>query len=88
MNLFKLLKQLLEGKIPELFNLLLYPYLTTHSYETRGGVFRHPPLRCEIERRALPHQLIMLFESVPDEILNKNNSSSVLSFKKYLLNEQ
>ena len=88
LNLFKLLKQLLDGKIPELFNMLLHPYVTTHFYETRGGIFRHPPLTCEIERRALPHQLITLFESVPDEILNKSHFSSIYSFKNFLLNDQ
>ena len=70
------------------FSILLQPYVTTHSYETRGGVFRHPPLTCEVERRALPHQLIKLFENVPDEILNMNNLASTKSFKKFLLNNQ
>ena len=88
LNLFRLLKQLLDGRIPEFFSILMQPYVTTHSYETRGGVFRHPPLTCEIERRALPHQLINLFENVPDEILNMNNFASINSFKKFLLNNQ
>ena len=88
LHLFKLLKQLLDGKIPDLYNMLLHPFVSTHFYETRGGIFRHPPLTCEIERRALPHQLIMLFESVPDDILNKSSSSSISSFKKILLSNQ
>ena len=83
--IFKLLKQLLDGEHPEFFSILLEPYLTTHSYETRGGVFRHPALVCEVERRALPFQLITLYDNVPQEILNRSFSSSVRNFKKYLL---
>ena len=88
LHLFKLLKHLLEGRFPAIFRALLEPYLTTHSYETRGGVFLHPPLVCEVERRALPHQLISLYGDVPEDIFNKSHYASVRAFKQLLLNNQ
>ena len=57
-NLFKFLKLLLEGKAPEFFEMLLQPHLRSHSYETRRGMFQHPNLTYEDERRDLGHQLI------------------------------
>ena len=86
LHLFKLLKQLLDGVYPEFFCRLLEPYLTTHSYVTRGGVFRHPHIACEVERRFLPHQLINLYDNVPGEILARGLCSSVRNFKQYLRN--
>ena len=59
-GIFKFLKQLLEGRFPEFFDILLRPYHSVHHYSTRGGMFRHPPLACEVERRFLPHQMIIM----------------------------
>lgn len=86
--LFKLLRQLLDGNLPDVFNMLLEPYVANHPYGTRGNRFRHPPLVCEVERRWLSHQLILLYDEVPREILNQNFKPSMKSFKIYLLNNQ
>ena len=88
LRIFKFLRQLLVGKNPDLYDMLLRPYLSNHNYRTRGNVFRHPALVCEIERRFLPHQMIILYEDLPQEILNNSITSSVRTFKLKLLNEQ
>ena len=87
-SLFKFLRLLLDGKLPEFWNMLLSEQLMNHAYNTRQPRFRHPALTCEIERRALPHQLILLYESVPREVLEKSNASSLTVFKKSLLHNQ
>ena len=86
-NLFKLLRHLLDGRLPDFYGMLLEPYISTHSYQTRGGRFLHPALVCEVERRALPHQLILLYDSLPDNILNMNMVLSPTSsmIYKYIL---
>ena len=83
-SLFKLLKLLIDGKMPEFWNLLLSDHVVNHSYNTRQLRFRHPALTCEIERRALPHQLILLYEDVQRDILEMNYKSSLRAFKKLL----
>ena len=88
LNLFKFLRLLLDGELPEFFNILLSLYITPHSYNTRHVRFRHPALVCEVERRALSHQLILLYESVPREILEMNRVTSLKSFKKTLVENQ
>ena len=87
-NLFKFLRLLLDGKVPEFYNLLLSEYIISHAYNTRQVRFRHPALVCEIERRALPHQLILLHESVPRCVLEMDFMLSMKFFKKYLLDNQ
>ena len=57
-NLLKFLRQLLDGKFPDFNDVLLHPFYSLHNYDTRGGIFRQPHLSCEVERRALSHQLI------------------------------
>ena len=84
-NLFKLLRFLIDGKLPDFWNILMAEYLTSHSYNTRQLRFRHPSLLCEIERRALSHQLILLYESVPRLIMDSNPTTSLKMFKKSLL---
>ena len=86
--LFKLLKKLLDGGCPEMFGYLLEPHLSLRNYETRNGIFRHPALACEVERRSLPHQLIKLYDSIPADLLNQSFNLSVKNFKRYLLNDQ
>ena len=53
LNLYKLLRLLLDGELPEFWELLLVNYVTPHTYNTRGIRFRHPNIVCEVERRAL-----------------------------------
>ena len=88
LQLFKLLRKLLDGKHPEFYDLLLRPYLSVHPYETRGGRFRHPHLVCEIERRFLPHQLVILYEELSPSLLTDNFKSCVNKFQTKLLREQ
>ena len=83
-NLFKFLKLLIDEKMPEFWNLLLSEHVVTHPYNTRGVRFRHPALTCEIERRALPHQLISLYEGVEKDLLEMNYTSSLRAYKKLL----
>ena len=87
-NLFKFLKLLLEGKLPEFWNILMADYVTHHTYNTRQIRLRHPALVCEIERRAMSHQLILLYESVPRNILETNYSTAIGQFKKLLIDNQ
>ena len=86
--LFKLLKRLLDGGCPEMFSYLLEPHLSLRNYETRNGMFRHPALVCEVERRSLPYQLINFYDSIPADLLNQNFNVSVKIFRRYLLNQQ
>ena len=87
-SLFKLVRQLIDGRLPEFFRILLEPHISHHTYRTRGGRFRHPALVSEVERRFLPHQLISLYDSLPDELLTQNLTTSLKNFKSFLLNSQ
>ena len=88
LNLYKLLRLLVDGSLPEFWQLLLANHVTTHSYNTRGRRFRHPNIVSEIERRALSYQLIMMLEELPKRIFERNFISSVKHFKKILLDCQ
>ena len=88
LRLFKFLHALLNGQHPELFSILLQPYLIPHNYGTRRGIFRHPGLTCENERRFLSHQLIILYDQLPREIFEKSVSIALDTFKKFLLDNQ
>ena len=87
-ELFKFLKLLLDGKLPEFWHILMAEYMTSHTYNTRQIRLRHPALVCEVERRALPHQLIVLYEDIPSNILEENYSIAVKHYKKFLLDGQ
>ena len=87
-HLFKLLKQLLDGSLPDMYSYLLEPHLSPRNYETRNGPFRHPALTNEVERRSLPHQLISLYDNIPTEYLNQRVTIAVRQFKRYLLDSQ
>ena len=63
-NLFKFLRQLLDGKLPDFYDVLFHPYLSLHNYDSRGGIFRQRHLSCEMERRALSHQLMNLYNEM------------------------
>ena len=87
-NLFKFLILLLSGELPAFWTILLSIHIPPHSYNTRQLRFRHPTLTCEIERRALSHQLILLYESVPRNILEMNLGASLKIFKRSLMDSQ
>lgn len=86
--IFKFLRHLLDGRSPELFDILLRPHISDHNYRTRGSVFRHPALTCEIERRFLPHQMIALHDELPQELMSNSAASCSRTFKLKLLHEQ
>ena len=87
-NLFKFLKLLLDGKLPEFWNILMAEHVRPHTYNTRQIRLRHPALVCEIERRAMSHQLIVLYENVPGNILEVNYSAALSQFKRLLIDSQ
>ena len=79
--MFTLLLNLLRGTYPDLYEILLEPYLPTHNYATRID-FRYPLITCEVERRAVSSQLILLHNAVPNNFLNEDTSICNL-VKKY-----
>ena len=87
-TLFKFLRILVDGKLPEFWNILMSEHTVPHAYNTRQLRFRHPALVCEVERRFLSHQLILLYESVPRNILEMNSNASVKKFKQSLMDTQ
>ena len=88
-HLFKFLNLLLNGNLPNLYNLLLRPLLSTHNYRTRGGRFWHPLVTCEIERRAVAHQLVLLYDEIDPDFCNSLDIHRVLKkYKRFLLGEQ
>ena len=88
LNVYKLLRLLVDGNLPEFWQLLLASYTTPHAYNTRGIRFRHPNISSELERRALSYQLILMLEDLPTNILEINPKASVKQFKKSLLTSQ
>ena len=88
LNLFKFLKLLLDGKLPVFWELLMARYVTPHSYSTRRVGFRCPDVSCEVERRGLSYQLIMLLEELPAGVLDLNFNLSKRRFKRILLEGQ
>ena len=87
LKLFKLLRALLGGQIPQLYEILLNPYYNQHNYATRGNIFRHPGLTCEIER-FLSHQLIILLEQLPSHLFESSLSSSLCFLNQRHLDTQ
>ena len=88
LNLFKLLKNLLDGNLPEMYSYLLEPHLSLRNYETRNGPFRYPALTNEVERRSLSYQLISLQDKIPAGYLNERVYIAEKKFKRYLLDTQ
>ena len=91
LRLHSLLVSLLNGSLPDFFNLFLSPYLTAHNYATRGRIFRTPLVSCEVERRAVSYQLIRLYEEIPAQYCNTDNSSHgrlVRHFKQHIYSVQ
>ena len=87
-NLFKFLRQLLDGMFPNFYDVLLRPYHSLQNYDAMGGLFRQPHLSCEVERRPLSHQLINLYSEIPNVVLNGNFSASLCHYKALLLGSQ
>lgn len=88
LRLFKFLHALLNGRHPELFAVLLEPYLIPHNYGTRRGIFRHPDLTCEVERRFLSHQMIILYDQFQGEMFENSMTASLNIVQKFLFDSQ
>ena len=87
--LVKFLSLLLKGFLPLFYDLLLRPLLPSHAYGTRTGRFRHPLIVCEVERRAVAHQLILIYEEVGDTIdMNLSTHAIIKKYKRSLLEGQ
>ena len=63
-------------------------YVTRHEYNTRGVRFRHPNIVCELERRTLSYQLVLMLDNLPSYCLETNFKTSLRHFKRALLEEQ
>ena len=94
-NLYKFLRLMLDGKLPDFTDLLFTDHVTAHTYNTRQIRYRHiryrhPSLSCKVERRALPHQLVVLYESLPNDVLTlaMNTSLRRFNFKTLLYETQ
>ena len=88
-HLFKFLNLLLNGTLPTFYDLILKPFLLTHGYSTRTGDFRHPLVVCDVEKRALAHQLILLYDEVHDDFNYDLSTSRLLKrYNRFLLGGQ
>ena len=90
LNLFKFLKQILDGDLPIFYDHLMARYVTSHDYRTRrmGIGFRCPNVTCEVERRGLSYQLVRLLEELPDGLMNLGLNLATRHFKRALLDDQ
>ena len=89
LSLFKFLNHLLKGSLPYFYDVLLRPLLTTHNYGTRTGRFRHPLVVCEVERRAIAHQLVLMYDETRPNLNERRTTESILrQYKKFLLVQQ
>ena len=88
LNLFKFLRLLLDGELPIFWELLMAKCIAPHAYGTRRIKFRCPDITCEVERRALSYQLLMLLEKMPHSVLVMKYKLSIRHFKEILLEEQ
>ena len=87
--LMKFLTLLLKGCLPIFYDLLLRPLLRNHRYGTRAGRFRHPLIVCEVERRAVVHQMILIYDDISDNIdVNLATHTIQKKYKQFLLNKQ
>ena len=88
LQLFRFLNLLLNGCLPNFYDLLMRPLLSSHGYSTRAGRFRHPQLFCEVERRAVSHQLVLMYDTISDDFYNVCIHKALKKYKRYLLSEQ
>ena len=88
LNLFKFFKLILDNHLPVFYNLLMARYVTPHGYSTRRIGFRCTDVTCEVERRGLSYQLVMLLEELPAGLIDMNFNSSLKQLKRALLDSQ
>ena len=89
LQLFKFLLTLLNGDLPLFYELLLRSLENNHNHNTRQGNYRHPRVSCEVERRAVARQLIVLYESINIvEYIDVPVKVAAKRFKKALMIEE
>ena len=88
LQLFRFLNLLLNGCLPNFYDLLMRPLLSNHSYGTRAGRFRHPLVVCEVERRAVAHQLVLMYDTIGESFYDVCIHKALKKYKKFLLEEQ
>ena len=88
LQLFRFLNLLLNGCLPMFYDLLMVPLLSRHNYSTRAGRFRHPLVVCEVERRAVAHQLILMYDAIGDSYYDVCIGKAIKKYKRFLLSEQ
>ena len=87
--LLKFMVSMQKGNLPYFYDTLLRPLESDHNYNTRTNTFRHPRITCEVERRSIAHQIVLLQEAVPPEIFNDASLYAIVcKYKKYLLDRQ
>ena len=88
LQLFKFMVQLVNGELPYFYSIILQPNESNHGYLTRFGQFRHPLLTCEIERRGLSHQILILFDKTPLNFYeNMSIKAAIFKYKRFLLDD-
>ena len=89
LQLFRFMILMLKGYLPLFYDRLLQPLSATHNYSTRAGTFRHPLISCEVERRSIANQLIVMYEGVDvDMYVNLSIAGAICKYKRYLLSKQ
>ena len=88
LQLFRFLNLLLNGCLPNFYDLLMRPLLSTHNYGTRARRFRHPLVVCEVERRAVAHQLVLMYDTIGEGFYDACIPKALKKYKRFLLNEQ
>ena len=88
LQLFRFLNLLLNGCLPNFYDLLMRPLLSNHNYGTRAGRFRHPLVVCEVERRAVAHQLVLMYDTIGESFYDVCIHKALKKYKRFLLDEQ
>lgn len=82
LQLFRFIVNVITDNMPYFLNVLLRPHLPTHIYHTRTRAFRHPLIICELVRRAITHQMVLLHYQTSELYLGSSAHSAVGRFKE------
>ena len=89
LHLFKFLLSIFKGILPVYHNALLTPLYSHHRYGTRRGTLRHPLITCEVQRKGIVHQLVLLYENIQIDTFSELSLAAAVSrFKKSLFEDQ
>ena len=85
LQIFRFLMYIMKESTP-FYDFILRPLEITHAYGTRRRTYRQPMLSCEIERRGVVNQIILLYnETNLDQYSTLQLKLSVKKYKKMLL---